>query len=98
MDNPPSTELNQVERPSGQKISESFEAVLPVSELIVETEAKSTWRIPIRLGKIFLFSFSLYLFVLAINLMKTGARGITPFIRDLGIISNPIKSLSCDFK
>jgi sodium-dependent phosphate cotransporter len=93
LDNPPSTELNQVERPSGQKISESFEAVLPVSELIVETEAKPTWRIPIRLGKIFLFSFSLYLFVLAINLMKAGARGITPFIRDLGIISNPIKSL-----
>ena len=93
MDNPLGSEVNQAETPSGQNIADSIEAVSPISELTVKAEAKPSWRIPVRFGKIFLFSFSLYLFILAINLMKTGARGITPFIRDLGVISNPTNSL-----
>jgi len=47
----------------------------------------------IRLGKIALFMVSLFLFILAINLMKEGARGIAPLMRNSFIISNTTNSL-----
>ena len=46
-----------------------------------------------RLDKIALFVVSLFLFILAINLMKQGARGIAPFIRNGFVILNPANSL-----
>ncbi len=48
------------------------------------------WR---RLGKIGLFLASLFLFVLAILLMKEGARALAPWVRDSFDISNPVNSL-----
>jgi len=51
------------------------------------------WWLRIPIGKIGLFIVSLYLFVLAITLMKDGARGIAPLVRnllDLGSAANAL--------
>jgi sodium-dependent phosphate cotransporter len=47
----------------------------------------------VHLGKIALFVASLYLFVLAISLMKDGARGIAPLVRNLLAVDNAANSL-----
>jgi Na+/phosphate symporter len=47
----------------------------------------------LRLDKIGLFVASLFLFILAINLMKEGARALAPLVRDRAAISNPANSL-----
>jgi Na+/phosphate symporter len=47
----------------------------------------------IKWGKIGLFLFSLALFILALELMKTGARGLAPLIRDLLRINHPLNAL-----
>ena len=44
-------------------------------------------------GKIALFVASLYLFILAITLMKDGARGLAPLVRTLLAVDNPANSL-----
>jgi Na+/phosphate symporter len=44
-------------------------------------------------GKIALFMVSLFLFIVAINLMKEGARGVAPLIRNSFIINNTANSL-----
>lgn len=93
MENPHGPEANETETLSGSLTPEKINPALAISELAVDTEAKPSWRTHIRLGKILLFGISLYLFVLAIDLLKTGARGITPSFRDLSIISNAINSL-----
>jgi solute carrier family 34 (sodium-dependent phosphate cotransporter) len=41
------------------------------------------WRLRTRAGKILLFFISLYLFILAITLMKEGARGLAPLLRNV---------------
>jgi sodium-dependent phosphate cotransporter len=46
-----------------------------------------------RLDKIVLFVASLFLFILAINLMKEGARGLAPLVRDKFVIANSANSL-----
>lgn len=50
------------------------------------------WRL-IDWGKLALFGASLFLFMLAIILMKEGAANLTPLIRDRLNISNPLNSL-----
>ena len=50
------------------------------------------WRL-IDWGKLALFGLSLFLFMLAIILMKEGAAGLTPLIRDRLNITNPLNSL-----
>jgi len=52
--------------------------------------AAHVWR---RLGKIALFIASLYLFMLAITLMKEGARAIAPLVRDTFTITNTANSI-----
>ncbi len=47
----------------------------------------------VHLGKLALFLTSLYLFILAITLMKDGARGIAPLVRTLLAVDNPANSL-----
>lgn len=47
----------------------------------------------IDLGKIGIFVVSLFLFILAITLMKEGARALVPILRDRFTITNPINSL-----
>jgi Na+/phosphate symporter len=48
---------------------------------------------PRRLGKIFLFTVSIFLFILAITLMKEGARDLAPLVRDRFHVTNPANSL-----
>ncbi|OGO20923.1 MAG: hypothetical protein A2Z14_01690 [Chloroflexi bacterium RBG_16_48_8] len=47
----------------------------------------------IRVDRILLFMSSLFLFILAISLMKDGARAISPFIREGLSVNNPLNSL-----
>jgi sodium-dependent phosphate cotransporter len=49
------------------------------------------WRT--RLGKVLLFITSLFLFILAIMLMKDGSRGLAPLVSDLFNINNAANSL-----
>lgn len=51
------------------------------------------WWSHIRLGKIGLFIASLYLFILAISLMKEGASGLTSLVQNILHVSNPINAL-----
>lgn len=44
-------------------------------------------------SKAALFVVSLFLFILAITLMKEGARGLAPFVRDTLRVDNPVSSL-----
>jgi Na+/phosphate symporter len=46
-----------------------------------------------RLGKVGLFILSLFLFILAITLMKEGARDLAPLVRDRFHVNNPANSL-----
>jgi Na+/phosphate symporter len=54
--------------------------------------ARAGWE-RVDLGKIGLFLASLYLFVLAIALMKDGARGIAPLVQSLVAVGNPVNAL-----
>lgn len=56
-------------------------------------EGNQVWWKSINLSKVFLFIVSLYLFILAITLMKDGARSVGPLIQDIFSISNPVNSL-----
>jgi len=46
-----------------------------------------------RAGKALLFIFSLFLFILAITLMKEGAHSLTPLVRDIFRATSPVHSL-----
>jgi solute carrier family 34 (sodium-dependent phosphate cotransporter) len=52
--------------------------------------ARARWR---RLGKVLLFLASLFLFILAITLMKEGARELGPLVRDRLQVTNAANSL-----
>lgn len=56
-------------------------------------ETKRMWLKSINLSKVSLFIASLYLFMLAITLMKDGAGGVGPLIQDIFSITNPANSL-----
>jgi Na+/phosphate symporter len=57
-----------------------------------QAKARAWWQ-RINVGKIVLFVASLFLFILAINLMKEGARGVAPLVRDLFSVTNVANSL-----
>jgi sodium-dependent phosphate cotransporter len=52
-----------------------------------------SWQNRVHLGKIALFAVSLSLFILAISLMKEGARGLAPLVRDGLAVDNGANSL-----
>jgi Na+/phosphate symporter len=56
-------------------------------------ETLAAWRKRVRFGKIALFTISLFLFILAINFMKEGARGIAPLVRGMFSVTNAANSL-----
>lgn len=56
------------------------------------TQLSAIWN-HIHWGKIGLFGISIFLFVLAITLMKTGASGLAPVLQDVFKVSNPANSL-----
>ncbi len=64
---------------------------IPESKTFLETT--KTWWSRTRFEKIGLFIISLYLFILAIMLMKDGARVLTPLIRDTFKITNAANGL-----
>jgi Na+/phosphate symporter len=58
------------------------------------TTAESIWLLRrISWAKAALFVVSLFLFILAITLMKEGARGLAPFVRDTLRVDSPVSSL-----
>ena len=77
-----------------------FETPVEPATLTVSVHVEGRLRRPFRLlwrqidwGKIALFGVSLFLFMLAIILMKEGARSLTPLVRDRLTVTNPLNSL-----
>lgn len=56
-------------------------------------EVRRAWWTGIHFGKIGLFMLSLYLFILAITLMKDGSRGIAPLVRNLVTVGDAANAL-----
>ncbi len=73
--------------PSQQPAVSGLELPLPVPEV------RRAWWTRIHFGKIGLFIASLYLFILAITLMKSGARGIAPLVRNLVTVGSAANAL-----
>ena len=68
---------------------------LPVAHDRLASSAQAMyglWR-RVDLAKIAIFASSLYLFVLAITLMKDGARGVAPLVRDVFSVTSAANSL-----
>jgi Na+/phosphate symporter len=64
----------------------------PALAIPLPARARPWWQ-HVRLDKIGLFIASLYLFILAISLMKEGANGLTPLVQNTLKVSNPINAL-----
>jgi sodium-dependent phosphate cotransporter len=74
-------------------ISDNAELSLPPPKSIsIGNVLESLWEY-VHPGKIALFTASLLLFILAINLMKEGARGITPLLQNEFAVTNTANSL-----
>lgn len=59
---------------------------------MTEQEAVQGFR-RVNIRKVAIFIISMVLFILALELMKTGARGLAPFIRDTLKVTNPVNGL-----
>lgn len=76
--------------PDPPAVAGTVGASAPVSPTVSRSYslwARISWR------KIGLFAVSLFLFILALNLMKEGARGLAPLVRDSFRVTNPANSL-----
>jgi solute carrier family 34 (sodium-dependent phosphate cotransporter) len=72
-------------------MSDSVKTEIGTTDQVAE---KSTTQTAVRrLGKVGLFMVSLFLFILAITLMKEGARDLAPLVRDRFHVTNPANSL-----
>ena len=87
------TELKPIDTPISQKSREIPNTPFSIADSIISDRVKSRRLEHSGLGKIFLFGISLYLFVLAITLMKSGAQGITPLLSSLFEVSSAVNSL-----
>lgn len=65
---------------------------LPLTTPEAAARRRAIWQ-HVHIGKLALFLASLYLFILAITLMKEGARGIAPLVRTLLAVDNPANAL-----
>jgi Na+/phosphate symporter len=63
-----------------------------VLEQVTQTHLRTRTAVR-RVGKVLLFVVSLFLFILAITLMKEGARELAPLVRDRFHVTNPLNSL-----
>jgi sodium-dependent phosphate cotransporter len=86
-------DLSASDPPPGQKTVENLEIALPVSETVTLPRVQPRWWEHVSFGKIILFCFSLYLFILAISFMKIGARGIIPLINNFFSVHNGANAL-----
>jgi len=67
---------------------------LPIQAEVVEKGViRPKWWERVSLYKIALFFASLFLFILALTLMKDSARGLTPLIRDAFKVNSPLNGL-----
>jgi sodium-dependent phosphate cotransporter len=84
-----------VPTPSQQDGSGSVELPLAVPDGMAVSPAGVTraWWKNVHFGKIGLFLASLYLFILAIALMKEGARGVAPLVHHLLAVENAANAL-----
>jgi len=91
----PDSDLNErTAQPSSAPYPQvGTESPLSIPESKTFLETKKTWWSRTRFEKIGLFIISLYLFILAIMLMKDGARVLTPLIRDTFKITNAANGL-----
>lgn len=73
---------------------ESMEPIIlpAINDLTLPQPVRAAWR-RIPWAKIGLFSLSLFLFILAITLMKEGARSLAPLVRSRFAVTNPANSL-----
>ena len=69
------------------------EGSLSIPESHPLIEIKKSWWTRVRIDKIGLFIISIYLFILAIMLLKDGARVLTPLIQDTFRVTNAANSL-----
>lgn len=76
-------------------MSDSVKTKASISEQVAESLQRrdKTQTALRRLAKAGLFVISLFLFILAITLMKEGARDLAPLVRDLFHVTNPVNSL-----
>ncbi|MFN2165506.1 MAG: hypothetical protein ACK2U9_04525, partial [Anaerolineae bacterium] len=75
-----------------------LDATLPPGELEAGYAERTKGTIPalwarVDVGKILLFAASLYLFILALLMMKEGAEGLAPLVRNGFRVTNPVNSL-----
>lgn len=64
----------------------------PPALTVPETKPRPWWE-HVRLDKIAIFIVSLYLFILAISLMKEGAKGLTPLVQNVLHVSSAANAL-----
>jgi hypothetical protein len=79
--------------PPQQLPTSGLDPTLVVPQTVGRVGARRAVWERVHLGKIALFITSLYLFILAITLMKEGARGIAPLIQNLLDVSNAANAL-----
>lgn len=84
---------NLLDKNLAESVSSKPSSYLPASPAHKLARAGRTVWNNIRLDKLTIFIASLFLFILAIMLMKEGARGLTFLVRDTFAINNPFNSL-----
>lgn len=77
----------------GKSFPSSLETSLAIPDVVTSPETSRSWWERAHIGKIALFISSLYLFVVSITLMKDGARGVAPLVRDLFSVTNAANCL-----
>lgn len=80
MDNSLDIDLHPPESYPSQSPANNKETSLQILVSIPKPQTKAGWWEHIRVTKIGLFAASLYMFILAISLMKSGARSLAPLI------------------
>lgn len=93
MDSQIELDLNPTDPSPAQEQVENLGIALTVSESVYVPQIKPKWWEHVNFGKIALFCFSLYLFVLAISFMKIGARGLIPLINNFFAIHSGANAL-----
>lgn len=74
-------------------LSGVLDVTISPTETATDLRARRAWLWQVRLGKVILFVTSLFLFILAITLMKNGARGLTSLVSNAFAVNNPADSL-----
>jgi Na+/phosphate symporter len=85
--------LKVTENPQTQSSSRLVDADSATSKLVIPSKVTPDWLARVRLDKFVLFIASLYLFILAITLMKNGASAVTPLLTNAFSISTAVNSL-----